>query len=192
MSSWRFIWTATACRLIESMNSKPTPASRIAGTLSSRRSNLAPTGSRQCLNCCRITFFLSRDRCRFVWVRPSRNPGVLSTLQYTIMIYEAASSVSEEESSLLSVLIVTLLAVAGGAAVFWKYGRGQPDTAADEIKKENGNRFRWLREEGSDLIPLNEIASRKQYAGRSWRTVSSGTRLLTLAHAGKLLKMEWR
>lgn len=98
---------------------------------------------------------------RFVWVKPSRNPGVLSSLQYTIVIYEKAG-VYDESSSAFSVLLFTLVAIALGAAAFWKFGRpGAGDTP--QPKKEENRGFRWLREEGNDLIPLSELATRKQY-----------------------------
>lgn len=99
---------------------------------------------------------------RFVWVKPSRNPGVLSSLQYTIVIYENAGE-AESSSSSLSILLVTLVAIALGAAAFWKFGKSGAADTSGETKKEDNRGFRWLREEGNDLIPLSELATRKQY-----------------------------
>jgi hypothetical protein len=105
---------------------------------------------------------------RFIWVKPSRNPGVLSTLTYRIMIYESKSNDADsDESTSWIIVIATIVALAGGIAAFWKFGRSTTPEATKNDKIDGRAGFRWLREEGNDLIPISELAARKQFVTSS-------------------------
>jgi hypothetical protein len=84
------------------------------------------------------------------------------------MIYESKSNDADsDESTSWIIVIATIVALAGGIAAFWKFGRSTTPEATKNDKIDGRAGFRWLREEGNDLIPISELAARKQFVTSS-------------------------